>query len=179
MRMLNPMSANWSRRPVSPDLVGEVFEDFDRIVDSFLRPSYVNTVNFQPTCDINETEDHYLVSFDMPGVKTDDIKIEVNGNQLMISGERHRVGKDETADANQRHEKLYARYERTFELPTTIDFDKIEAQHENGVLNVALPKAQPSKGRTIQIQTGQGGFLNKLLGAKKEAAKEVKDIKTS
>lgn len=75
MRMLSPLSTSWARRPVSADLMGDVFEDFDRIVDSFIRPTYLSSVNFQPTCDIHETKDHFLVSFDMPGVKTEDIKI--------------------------------------------------------------------------------------------------------
>ena len=47
------------------------------------------------------------------------------------------------------------------------------------MLNVALPKAEAAKGRTIEIQTGQGGLLSKFLGSKKEATKEVKDVKVS
>jgi HSP20 family protein len=179
--MLSPLSTEWSwpRRTLSPDRMGDVFEDFDRIVDTFLRPTYANTVNFQPSCDVNETKDHYLVSFDMPGVKKEDIKIEVQGTQLVISGERQREVKEEDGEATLRHERMYGRFERTFTLPATIAADKIEAHYENGVLNVALPKAEAAKGRTIQIQTGQGGFLNKLLGTKKESNKEYKDVKVS
>lgn len=92
MRMLSPISLDvaWPRRALTPAGMGDVFEDFDRIVDTFLRPTYASTVNFQPSCDVNETKDHYLVSFDMPGVKKEDIKIEVQGNELVISGERQR-----------------------------------------------------------------------------------------
>src|ERR1700712_3151968 len=101
MRMLSPLSTelSWPRRALSPDLVGELFGDFDRIVESFLRPTYASTVGFQPTCDVSETKDHYLVSFDMPGVKKEDIKIEVQANQLVISGERNREMKDENGEA--------------------------------------------------------------------------------
>lgn len=177
MRMLSPLSTNWSwpRRNLSPVMMADVFEDFDRIVDSFLKPTYASTVNFQPSCDVNETNDHYLVSFDMPGVKKEDIKIEVQGNQLVIAGERQREVKGEDGDANLRHERVYGKFERTFTLPTTINADKIEAQYENGVLNIALPKAEAAKGRTIQIQSDQGGFFSKLLGSKKESTKELKD----
>lgn len=180
MRMLSPMSSGWSwpRRSLSSDLMGDVFDDFDRIVDSFLRPTYASTVNFHPSCDINETKDHYLVSFDMPGVRKEDIKIEVQGNQLVISGERQREVKEGDGDTTLRHERMYGKFERTFVLPTSVNTDKIEAHYENGVLNVALPKAESAKGRTIQIQSGQGGFLNKLLGSKKDA-KELKDVKAS
>lgn len=179
MRMLNPISIDvaWPRRALSPMGMGDVFEDFDRIVDTFLRPTYANTMNFLPSCDVNETKDHYLVSFDMPGVKKEDIKIEVLGNELVISGDRQREIKDQNGESTLRVERSYGKFERTFTLPTTIAADKIEAHYENGVLNVALPKAEAAKARTIQIQTGQEGLLSKLLGSKKETNKEVKDVK--
>jgi HSP20 family protein len=159
--------------------MGDVFDDFDRIVNALARPTYANTVGFQPSCDINETKDHYLVSFDMPGMRKEDIKIELHGTQLVISGERHREVRDEKDGAFLRHERVYGKFERSFALPNSINVDKIEAQYENGVLNVALPKAESAKGRTIQIQTGQNGLLSKLLGSKKESAKELKDVKVS
>lgn len=180
MRMLSPLSTNWSRRALTPSLmVGDVFEDFDRIVDSLMTPTYANTVGFLPTCDINETKEHYLVSFDMPGVKKEDIKIEVKENTLYISGERQKEIKEANGEATLRHERAYGKFERTFELPSTINAEKIEAHYDNGVLNIALPKAEAAKGRTVQIQSGDGGFFNKLLGSKKEAPKELKDIKVS
>jgi HSP20 family protein len=172
--------SEWSRRNLSPDVaMGDVFDEFDRVVNSFLRPTYANTVNFQPSCDIKETKDHYLVSFDMPGVKKEDIKIEVQNNQLVISGERQYEMKDEEGEATLRHERAYGKFERSFTLPTTVNTDKIEAQYENGVLNVALPKAETAKGRTIQIQSGQNSIFSKLLGSKKEGTKELKDAKVS
>lgn len=180
MRMLSPFTPGWawSRRSLSPDVVmGDVFDDFDRIVNSFLRPTYAATVNFQPSCDIKETKDHYLVSFDMPGVKKEDIKIEVHNNQLVISGERQYEMREEDGEAALRHERAFGKFERTFALPATVNSEKIEAHYENGVLNVAVPKIEPAKGRTIQIQSGQSSFFGKLLGSKKEGAKELKDVK--
>lgn len=181
MRMLSPVSAEfyWPRRTLSPTGMGDVFENFDRIVDTFLRPTYASTVNFQPSCDVNETKDHYLVSFDIPGMQKEDIKIEVQGNELVISGERQREMREQEGETTLRVERSYGKFERRFTLPATIAADKIEAHYESGVLNVALPKAEAAKGRAIQIQTGQGGLLSKLLGSKKEANKEMKDVKFS
>lgn len=171
MRMLSPLSTGfaWPRRALSPDLVGEMFEDLDRIADSLLRPVYAQTVGFQPGCDVNETNDHYLVTFETPGVRREDIKIEVKGNHLTIMGVRHREFRGESE----------GRFERTFILPQSVNTEKIEAQYEDGVLSVALPKAESAKGRTIQIQSGQPGFLSKLLGPKKDGPKELKDVKVS
>lgn len=182
MRTLNPLSTQWTtpRRTLSPAfMVGDMFEDFDRIVGSLTRPTQMNTVGFLPTCDISETKEHYLVSFDMPGVKKEDIKIEVKGNTLLVSGERERVNSELDDEAMIRHERVYGKFERTFELPNSINAEKIEAQYDNGVLNVALPKAEAAKGRSVQIQTGESGFFSKLLGAKKEGNKELKDVKIS
>lgn len=179
MRMLSPISTDWSwpRRNLSPGRMEDMFDDFDYVVDSLLRPSLATTAkSFQPSCDVSETKDHYLVSFDIPGVKKEDIKIEIKGNELMISGERQREVKKENGEALH-HERMYGRFERTFAMPATIAVDKIEAHFENGVLNVALPKAEAAKSRTIQIQTDQGGLLNKFLGSKKETNTEMKDVK--
>lgn len=182
MRMLSPLSTDWSlpRRTLTPTfMVGDLFEDFDRIVDSFVKPTYANTVGFQPSCDISETEDHYLVSFDMPGVKKEDIKIEVHGSTLVISGERQRKMSSPNSDSTIRTERTYGKFERSFDLPTSVDANRIEAQYNDGVLSVALPKAEQAKPRTVQIKTGEDGFLSKLLGSKKEAPKELKDSKVS
>lgn len=181
MRMLSPLSRDWSwpRRTLSSDVMGSMFDDFDRMVDQFTQPAYASTVNFQPSCDINETKDHYLVSFDMPGVKKNDIRIEVQGNQMVISGERQREMKEGDGETSLCHERVYGKFERTFTLPNSINADKIEAHHENGVLNVALPKAERVKGRTIQVQSGQEGFFNRLLGSKKEGSREAKDVNAS
>lgn len=182
MRMLSPLSTDWSssRRNLSSDPRFDLLNDFDRIVESFLRPTSASTVNFQPSCDIHEGKDHYMVTFDMPGVKKEDIKIEVEGTNLVISGERRRELEQVEGEGTQiYHERSYGKFQRTFVIPTSINTEKIEAQYENGVLNVALPKAESAKPKAIEIQTGQGGFFSKLLGTKKEPAKELKDVKVS
>ncbi|WP_413577764.1 Hsp20/alpha crystallin family protein [Bdellovibrio sp. HCB290] len=181
MRMLSPLSTDWSwtRRSLSPDRRVNAFDDFDRVVESFLLPKYASTVNFQPSCDIHEGKDQYLVSFDMPGLKKEDIKVEVQGSNLVISGERQREVSAQDGDATIYHERAYGKFERTFVMPSSINAEKIEAHYENGVLNVALPKAESAKGRTIQIQTEQDGIFSKLLGSKKESTKELKDVKVS
>jgi HSP20 family protein len=176
--MLIPTTTRWSwparslAADAESDFASDVFEDFDRLVESFVRPTYVNTVNFQPSADVHETEGHYMINFDIPGVKKEDIKIEMRGNQLEISGER----KDELKNGKGRS---YGKFERSFTLPETVNAEKIEAHYEDGVLSLALPKAETAKPKTIEIQTGNGGFFSKLLSSKKENTKELKDVKVS
>ncbi len=182
MRMLSPFTPDWawSRRRLSPDIVmGDVFDDFDRVVGSFLRPTHASSVGFQPSCDIKETRDHYLISFDIPGVKREDIRVEVLNSQLLISGERHFEINNEDRESTLRHERAYGKFERAFALPKGINAERIEAHYEDGVLNVALPKTETAKGRTIQIQNGQSSFFSRLLGSRKDISKELKDVKVS
>ena len=174
MRMLVPMRSTW---PSSVRSSSSIFDDFDRLVDSLLQPTHVDSVNFQPACDINETKDHYLVSFDMPGVSKNDVRVEVKDKQLFISGERSRF-REEKNDSYLRSERNYGRFQRTFRLPETVNADKIEAHHQDGVLEIMLPKAEVAKGRTIEVQSGKSGFFSRLLGDKKEST-EIKDVKAS
>ncbi|HEX4926244.1 MAG TPA: Hsp20/alpha crystallin family protein [Bdellovibrionales bacterium] len=116
-------------------------------------------MGFNPACDIEEQDDHFRISVDLPGVSKDDVKVEVVDNRLVISGER----KHEKKEGGRRSERYYGRFERSFMLPTAIDVDKIEARYENGVLELAVPKAESAKPRTVQIQTGKEGFLGRFL----------------
>lgn len=182
MTMLNPLNRGnvWARGSLSSGLMDDLFSDFDRMVDSLMTPTTTTSVNFTPTCDIRETKEHCLVSFDMPGIKKNDIKVEVNENQLMISGERNLEQRANEDEGYLRHERMYGHFQRTFVLPGSIDAEKTEAHYEDGVLNIALPKTEKAKGRSVQIQSGKGkGLFSKLLGEKKEAEREVRDVKVS
>jgi HSP20 family protein len=182
MRMLNPVTTHWlrPRTLISPSLLmGDVFEDLDRMMNRVTRPVDLETPGFLPLCDVEETKNHYLVSFDMPGVKKENINIEVKGSWLKVSGERQPRSADLNRETSIRSERNFGKFERTFELPAAINAEKIEAQYENGVLSVAVPKAEAEKGRTVQIQGGEASFFEKLLGTKHESQKELKDVKVS
>lgn len=185
MRFLNPISTelNWSRRSPIPERTGYLFDELEHIVDNFFRPSFTSATRFQSSWDLQENEDTYLVSFEMPGVKKENIKIEIQGNQLLISGERYRDARSHLRPSVPRQEGMSdgtsERFEKAFTLPPTINSEKIEAHYENGVLNVALPKAEAAKSRTIPIQSGKDGFFSHLLGQKKEGSKSQKEVSIS
>lgn len=166
----NPFSSRWtiSPRNLTPSfLFDEDFEDFDHRIRDNERRSFTGRDGFLPNCDIHETKDHYWITMDVPGVRKEDLKIEVKGNRLLVSGERQREVKESQGDLQGesliRHERAYGKFERAFQITDAVNSEKIEAQYENGVLNVALPKAEVAKGRTIQIQSGDTSFFNKLL----------------
>lgn len=98
-----------------------------------------NTTMANPVYDVDEREDHFALSVDLPGVKKDEIKIEVLDKDLTISGERKRF------------DKSYGAFKHAFLLPNTVSADKIEAQYEDGVLQLYIPKTLAAQARTIQI----------------------------
>lgn len=126
---------------------------------------------FSPPCDIQETDREYLVSFDLPGVNKDEVKIEVQGNQLTVSGERKKEQKVESK-GHLNTESFYGSFFRSFSLPNEVEADYAEANFENGVLKISLPKAEKSSSKQIPINQVKG------MNQRREA-KETKLEKTS
>ena len=127
---------------------------------------------FTPSCDIQETESHYLMIFDLPGVKKEDIKIEMTGNELCVSGERKEEHEAKTASRH-RVERSYGSFSRSFSLPQGIKPDQIETDYQNGVLRIAVPKLETAKTHKILIAE-KPGLFQRLLGHKKEEAGKAK-----
>lgn len=121
---------------------------------------------FAPQVDIEETDDFYLFSVDLPGVKREDVKVDVSDGVLRISGQRNFERKVEDKQFY-RFERQHGSFDRSFRLPTKVDESKIQAQFEDGVLEVMVPKSEVSKPRSVQIESGKGGLFSKLMGAKK------------
>ena len=107
---------------------------------------------FVPAVDIFEIDGDITVLADMPGVKPDDLTIDLRDNVLTMSGEASNpAGADETELIREYH---VGRYHRQFTVSDNIDQDKIEANLTDGVLRLVLPKAEASKPRRIAIKTG-------------------------
>lgn len=120
--------------------------ELDKFFDSFSK-----TENFlTPACEVVDEEKQYWISMDIPGLKKEDISIEVKENALHISGERKFEGKGEK-DNVLRSEKQYGKFSRVFTLPQNVNADMIEARFENGVLDIVLPKEEKSQARKITI----------------------------
>jgi HSP20 family protein len=109
---------------------------------------------FSPATDLIENDKNYFLSVDLPGMKKEDIKIEVLDNALVISGERQSEQKKET-DNYQQIEKVYGSFRRSFSLPKTVNIENIQAFHEDGVLEITIPKTQEVKSKKIEISHKQ------------------------
>ncbi len=103
-----------------------------------------------PAVDILESKDSYLIRAELPGMKKEDIKVEVKDGTLVLSGERKSEKLAEGVEY--RHvERVAAKFWRSFSLPETTKADGIEASYKDGVLEVRVPKAEEAKPRQIEI----------------------------
>ena len=108
-----------------------------------------------PRCDIREDKDFLTISLDLPGVRPDDVKINLENQVLTIRGEKQQV--EEKKDERwHRYERSYGSFERSFALPSSVDPERIEATTENGVLTVRLPKTEKARPKEIPIRTAAG-----------------------
>lgn len=155
-------------------------QEMDHLFDDFWRMPTLKTEmpsTWAPSTDISEAEDHYLLSLEIPGMKKDELKIEVIDNQVVISGERKTEEKHERKGSLY-SERRFGRFQRAFALPTHVDAGKIEAQYEDGVLNVYVPKSEAAKPRQIKIgDASAGGIFSRLLGKREEDRKTIDHAK--
>lgn len=126
--------------------------EFNRLFDSLWEaPSRDRWV---PSMDLVETEDHYLLKADLPGMKQDDVAIEFNDGTLTVSGER-RADYEQKEKGYFRVERSFGKFSRSLTLPDGIDPDKIGASFNDGVLEITIPKPEARKPRRIEV-SGNG-----------------------
>ena len=111
-----------------------------------------STRGFAPAVDIFEDKDAILVRAELPGVKSDEVKIEVESNVLTLRGQR-RLDHEDRKDGYHRVERWHGSFSRQFVLPRSVDADSIDAKLTDGVLTVRLPKKSETKQRNIAVKT--------------------------
>jgi HSP20 family protein len=108
------------------------------------------TSSWAPAVDIYETENEVVLTAEIPGIEEKDIEIKVEDNTLTLKGER-KFEKETKEENYHRIERAYGSFFRSFTLPTYVDQDKVEAEHENGVLKIRMPKRAELKPRKVKI----------------------------
>ncbi len=140
-------------------------EDWERRFEDFFgRPMLrlpVEEKGWMPAVDIFEKDDKFVVKAELPGMKEEDIDVSVVGDTLSIKGEKKTETEVKEEDYY-RCERAYGSFYRSIPLPSTVDASKIEANFEDGVLEVTLPKSAEVKTKKIAVS------------AKKKAIKAAK-----
>jgi len=133
-----------------------LFDDFwsDRGFGRTLSPAASQFMSRWPNLEVDETDNEYRVTAEIPGMEEKDINLSLRDNMLLISGEKR--GESEQDNKNRRvSERFYGRFERVIPFESEIDVDKVAAKFKSGVLTVILPKNAKAhdKGRKIQISS--------------------------
>ncbi|MGA2533278.1 MAG: Hsp20/alpha crystallin family protein [Candidatus Aminicenantales bacterium] len=110
----------------------------------------LTTSSWAPAVDIYETENEVVLTAEIPGIEEKDIEIKVEDNTLTLRGER-KFEKETKEENYHRIERAYGSFFRSFTLPAFVDQDRIEAEHENGVLKIRMPKRAELKPRKVKI----------------------------
>lgn len=137
-----------ARRSGTPLSVWDPFRDFDDLFGQLTR--WTNTIAWAPQADVSETDERYLIELDLPGVRREDVAIDLDGDVLAITGEITERGRE---GVFHRRTRRTGRFSYRVTLPRDVDADKVEATMADGVLTVVVPKSESAKPRRIAIST--------------------------
>ena len=142
-RYLSPIESYRRKRGL------DLFNDF---LNSFEEERNNDSLtDFKPAVNTREGKEAYHVDVDLPGVKKEDINIDVENNTLTISGKRETKSEVKEEDYY-RIESSYGKFERSFTLPEKVDTENIRAACEDGVLEVIIPKLEIEKSSAKKIE---------------------------
>ncbi|WP_309064347.1 Hsp20/alpha crystallin family protein [Microbacterium sp.] len=129
--------------------IEDLYTQMGRWMDSTFGRSDASMSGWSPLADVSETEDAYTVEVELPGVKRDDINIELSGADLIVSGEL----KEREREGLFRHRtRRTGRFHYRVHLPDAVDADGVKATLDEGVLSVRVPKSEAAKPRRIAIE---------------------------
>ena len=125
--------------------------EMNRLFDASTRGRVFNSPSY-PAINIWTSEDGQFITAEMPGVRPEDLEIDVTGDALSISGERkpEEVGKEARFH---RRERSFGAFSRTVQLPFMVDTNKVEANFSNGILQIHLPRAEADKPKKIEVKS--------------------------
>ncbi|MEJ2366956.1 MAG: Hsp20/alpha crystallin family protein [Acidobacteriota bacterium] len=107
--------------------------------------------NWIPAADLKEEENQFTVSLEVPGMKKEDIEINMENNVLTVRGER-KFQSESQKENYHRIERAYGKFSRSFSMPTHVNSDAIAASYKDGMLEIVIPKAEESKPKRIAIK---------------------------
>jgi HSP20 family protein len=126
---------------------------FDRLIDEPLarRGDWLAALRDVPAMNMYDVNGSVAVDIALPGVKPEEVEINVTGNTLVVKGE-HREKEEVNEEDYYRREVHYGSFTRTIEFPMGVDIDKIEAKFEDGVLKIVAPKLPEAHTKRVEIK---------------------------
>jgi len=134
--------------------VEEMFDRYSRSMDWPFRGGRElapKGVDWAPRVDISETDDKFCIKAEIPGIKREDVKINIEDHVLTIHGE-NKQEKEETGEKFHRVERFYGSFRRSFTLPENVDEGKVDAAFKDGLLTLMIPKTEVAKPKAIEVK---------------------------
>lgn len=104
-----------------------------------------------PPLEAKETPTSFVFKADLPGIKEEDVDVSISGNRLSLSGKRDAETREE-GETYLTYERTFGSFNRTFTLPEQVDADKVNAELNEGVLTITLPKVPEARAKTIKVK---------------------------
>ena len=137
---------------VLPSISGMLDDFFTNDLFDWKMKNFSLTDTTLPAVNIKELDEKYLVELAAPGMKKEDLKINVEGQMLRISCDKSHENKEEDEDKKyMRREFSYQSFMRSFTLPKTVDADKIVASYRDGILSLEIPKKEEAKPKPVKV----------------------------
>jgi HSP20 family protein len=169
--LMREMASPGAMTPIMP--IMELRREMDQLFDRFFREpwsgnrewwpqeTWARFGELTPSVDLLENDKSITVRAELPGMEPGDVDIQLSGNVLTISGEK-KESCEQKGEDYYHCERRFGSFRRSFELPTSADLDKIQAEFKNGVLNLTVAKTAEAKPRKVSIK----GAKPALAGAK-------------
>lgn len=141
-----------TRRDAFPSLFDEFFNDFFQRAGAPIARSAELPAAVRARMDVIDRGDRYEVLVDLPGVKREDINVDIEGARVSITAEAKSQRETKDGERVLHSERFAASYARTFELPAEVTEDGAEAKFENGVLRLGLPKRATVMSKRLQVK---------------------------
>jgi len=143
------------RQPFSFSEANRLRRDMDRLFEvTFPRTQRHKTTSFPAINVWTKDTEGIIVTAELPGVNPEDVDISVTADTLTISGKRPLEEMSETGKYH-RQERIFGEFSRTFQLPYSVNRDKVEATVKKGILHMTLPRAEVERPKQITVQAGQ------------------------
>ena len=123
---------------------------FDQLMSSGDGEQMVDGMNFIPAAEVHETEGEVNLHMELPGIDPKDLDVQVSAEAVSVKGERKSEVKTEDKGLH-RSEFRYGRFQRVIPLPAPIQNDKVQADFNNGVLSLTMPKSEDAKRRVVKV----------------------------
>jgi HSP20 family protein len=153
--------------------LNSLFQDYNRN-EGGLDP--VSAASFVPPVDIYEDEHKIVLKLEVPGLKQEDLDIQLENNTLTVRGER-KFEKQEKEENFHRIERRYGSFYRAFTIPNTVNTDSVKADYDAGVLTIQLEKRAEAKPKQIKVQVGSAPSAPKQMES--SSTKSIESTKTA